>query len=106
MNKHKSTDLKTRINVAFLCVIIIPIILCAVTFFLLLSFKARSLGKQYGIEHATVESLYNSTLLISSGLDEQLQNIEKDVAADPTKIEDKEYLDSVNTELGKTSGVL
>lgn len=98
--KEKTTmDLRTRIGIAFILIILIPVVLCSVAFYVLMNYKVRQLGKQYGINNPGMESLYNNALLISRSLDETLATVQETMEKDPEKLEDKSYLDTLNENL-------
>ncbi len=99
-------DLRSRISIAFLLVIIIPVILTSVTFFCLLNYKLKQFGEAYGIENPGIESLYNNALLISTSMDEELAQIKETFESDPNKIEDEEFLTEINESLNENGAFL
>ena len=92
-------DLRTRIGIAFILVILIPVLLCSAVFYVLMNYKVRQLGRQYGIDNPGKESLYNNALLISKTLDETLSSVQHTLENDPDRMEDKKYLKELNETL-------
>ena len=92
-------DLRTRIGIAFILVILIPVLLCSAAFYVLMNYKVRQLGRQYGIDNPGMESLYNNALLISKTLDETLSSVQHTLENDPDRLEDKRYLKELNETL-------
>ncbi|MGN0433245.1 MAG: hypothetical protein ACI4EB_01810, partial [Bilifractor sp.] len=92
-------DLRTRIGIAFILVILIPVLLCSAVFYVLMNYKVRQLGRQYGIDNPGMESLYNNALLISKTLDETLSSVQHTLENDPDRMEDKKYLKELNETL-------
>lgn len=99
MKVKRSMRLKTRIAIAFLAIIIVPVILAGVVFFCFLNYKVQAIGREYGIENPTYESLYNSSLIISRMMDSEYRKLKQQVAEDPEKLEDNAFLNQINQEL-------
>ena len=99
-------DLRTRIGIAFILVILIPVVLCSAAFYVLMNYKVKQLGRQYGIDNPRMESLYNNALLISRSLDETLSSIQHTLETDPEKLEDKDYLTDLNDTLSGNGAFL
>ena len=99
-------DLRTRIGIAFILVILIPVVLCSAAFYVLMNYKVKQLGRQYGIDNPGMESLYNNALLISRSLDETLSSIQHTLETDPEKLEDKDYLTDLNDTLSGNGAFL
>ncbi len=99
-------DLRTRIGIAFILVILIPVVLCSAAFYVLMNYKVKQLGRQYGIDNPGMESLYNNALLISRSLDETLSSIQHTLETDPGKLEDKDYLTDLNDTLSGNGAFL
>ena len=91
--------LKTRIAIAFLAIIIIPVILAGVVFFCFLHYKIQAIGREYGIENPTYESLYNSSLMISRMMDSEYRKLKQQAAEAPEKLEDNAFLNQINQAL-------
>lgn len=99
MKQKRSMTLRTRIFLTFLLVIIIPAIVCSLAFFALLHFKLNEIEENYGISNPGIESIYNSSYLISSKMEEIVIDIEKELTADASMADDPEYLSQINAEL-------
>ena len=99
MKPGNSMRLKTRIMIAFLAIILIPVTLTGVAFYGLMHYKVRAIGKAYGIENPTYESIYNNSLMISKMMDEEFQSIKQQIKETPELLEDNAYLNQLNEAL-------
>ena len=106
MKIKRSMRLKTRIAIAFLAIIIIPVILAGVVFFCFLHYKIQAIGREYGIENPTYESLYNSSLMISRMMDSEYRKLKQQAAEAPEKLEDNAFLNQINQALEEDNSYL
>lgn len=90
--------LKTRLIFAFICMIVLPVLLISISFYGFTRYQLHLMEKNYGIE-VTYDSLSNNASLISNVTSAYTQQIEKQLEEDPSKLLDKEYLENINTQL-------
>ena len=96
MNRNPGMNLKSRMAFSFFCTVFIPVVLCALALYGLTNLNVHMLGRQYGIENPTYESVYNNSLLISLKMDEALDGITEELKEDADRIGDPEWLGAVN----------
>ena len=96
MNRNTVMNLKSRIAFSFFCTVLIPVVLCAAALYGLTNLNVRMLGRQYGIEHPTYESVYNNSLLISLQMDDSLEQITAELEEDADRIQNPEWLRQIN----------
>ncbi len=96
MKRNPGLNLKSRIAFSFFCTVLIPVVLCAAALYGLTNLNVRMLGRQYGIEHPTYESVYNNSLLISLQMDDSLAQITEELEEDADRIQDPEWLQQIN----------
>ena len=99
MKMKGSMRLKTRIAIAFLAIIFIPVILTGVAFYCLMHYKVQAIGKEYGIENPTYENIYNNSLMISKMMDSEFQSLKQEAEEHPERLEDNSYLNQLNEDL-------
>ena len=91
--------LKNRIYISFFVIILVPMFLISLALMAFTSYQVHSIKKQYGIEEITYESLSNNTYMLSKITQKVCDNLQKTVNAEPEKMENTGYLDSINEEL-------
>lgn len=91
--------LKTRLFVAFLIIIFVPVFLTGIAFWGLTNYKLKALEEHYGIETDSYENLSNSIQLMSKITKTPYQELKETAKAQPGALEDKEYLEEVNADL-------
>ena len=99
MNRSPGMNLKSRMAFSFLCTVLIPVVLCALAMYGLTNLNVRMLGRQYGIENPTYESVYNNSILVSLQMDESLERITAELSKDPERIQDPQWLNQMNDSL-------
>lgn len=104
--KRKGVKLKNRIIIAFLCIVIFPLVLAGLAFYFLTGYKTYSIAKKYGIEDLSYGSIYNNVLLLSQSIDIQMENVLADVKEDASCLDDPDYLNRVNERLQADSAYL
>ena len=57
--KKKSMKLRTRVIISFFIIILVPIVMCALTFYFFVGYKAKIIGEKYGLANATYRSGYH-----------------------------------------------
>lgn len=88
--------LKTRLIIAFLTVILIPVILTIALFFLLGFYQLNSIEKNYGLQEARVGNVYNSIETISTATEHDLDTLEQVARREPEKLWDLSYIKAWN----------
>ena len=106
MKIKSSMRLKTRIMIAFLAIILIPVVLTGVAVCFLLHYKVQAIGREYGIENPTYESIYNNSLMISKMMDAEFQSLKQQAEEHPEQLEDNAYLNQLNEELAEDNTYL
>ena len=91
--------LKTRLIVAFLTVILIPIFLTVIMAFFLGQYQISAIEKTYGISGTTVESFSNPAQVLSRLTEKPYHELNKMALENPEKMEDATCLESFNQEL-------
>jgi len=91
--------LKTRITISFLVVVLIPIIFTGAALMVFSQYQLNAIEKRYGIENATYENLSNTTQILSGMTTQIFNDLQEQAEEDPSFFENKEYLDTINTEL-------
>ena len=85
-------NLKQRITIAFLAIILIPVILTGVAFSVLTNYKVRELRQQYGLQDMASGGIYNNTFLISKMVEEEYEDLKLVAEEDSAQLEDYSYL--------------
>lgn len=98
--------LKTRLTIAFLTIILIPIVLTAAMVFILGKFQMNAIEKNYGISGLTVESMSNSAQVFSRLTEGAYQELEALVKNYPEQMEDATVLEEFNQELSEKKAYL
>lgn len=98
--------LKTRLIIAFLTVILIPIVLTIAMVTVMSKLQISSFEKTYGLTGTTFESLSNSTQVFSRITEESYRRLEQLVKASPEDMEEATVLEEINEELGRKKAYL
>ena len=98
--------LKTRLTVAFLTVVLIPIVLMTVAFILISQYQLHILSKNFGIVSDVDGILGNSVELFSSVTDETYDELCDYADTDPGKLADRTVLSAINSTLQRKSSFL
>lgn len=93
--------LKTRLIIAFLTVILIPILLTCTMVFVLGRYQLSTIEKTYEITGTTVESFSNSMQMLSRLTEKPYQALNEMASAHPENMEDATCLDEFNQTLKK-----
>lgn len=84
---------------AFLAVILVPIILMTVMLLQPLSTRLRAYGETYGIENLSYSGMMNNSMIIESIAAEEAADLAEAAAADPSVLSDKEFLEKFNSDI-------
>ena len=106
MKVKNSMKLKTRIAIAFLVIIFVPVILTGVVSYCFLNYKIQAIGREYGIENPSYDSLYNSSLILSRMMDSEYRKLKRQASENPEQLEDNAFLNQINEELKEDSSYL
>ncbi|MCI5649579.1 MAG: HAMP domain-containing histidine kinase [Fusicatenibacter sp.] len=98
--------LKTRVLISFFTVILVPVLLCGLTYYGFFVYKIRAIGEQYGIQNVTYETISNNTLMLNALTSKEYTELEKISQEDPSRLADAAYLDSVNKKLERSFSFL
>lgn len=98
--------LKTRLIIAFLTVILIPVVLTLTIFFVMGTHQIHSIEKNYELKGTTVKSLSNSTETMWALTKKSFSQLWEEVEKEPAKLEDPAYLEQWNTRLQKKKSFL
>lgn len=90
--------LRTRLLIAFLTVILVPIILCGAAVFGFTNFQVKSFERTYGMKFS-LESLANSVQLISKSTEEIHERMQAVAETEPDRFLEGDYLQALNEEL-------
>lgn len=92
--------LRTRLVIAFLTITLVPVILIAMTVTILGNFQMKSIEREYGI-NGTEDVFTGNSMQMFNKLTQKTQAELKTVLeTQPEKINDLEYLNKINAELG------
>lgn len=91
--------IKTKLVISFCIITIVPLVLAGLTFFLFNVAQMRTIEHNYGIQDVDTYGLTNSIQMLNRYTKQNFEEIEKIAKADAGKLEDTEYLTSVNAQL-------
>ena len=98
--------LSARIFMAFLIMILVPIILIMISFTVLLNVKTRSLSTQYGIESSSFSTLFNNSMMLASATDGDFDNLRNTALKHPENLTSMNYLNDYNAALAERQASL
>lgn len=99
--EKKSVDLKNRVVVSFLALTIIPVILTALLVVVTLRLQTNKVREQYG-----EEVMYDNSRLLSELVNDVYKEAEQMTLDNPSQLEDKSYLNTLNAQLQRKQGFL
>ena len=99
-------SLTARISIAFLAVIIIPVIMIAVILGQPMSNRLRTLGESYGVDNLSYSGMSNNSNLVAGITLEALNRLKADAKEDPSRLEDPAYLQSFNDSITESKAFL
>ena len=91
--------LKTRLGIAFLTIILIPVLMSVMVFWGLAKYQISSINETYEISGTTVESFSNSMLVIAQLTEKPYQEISKEIRSGSARLEDVTFWEEYNEEL-------
>lgn len=96
--------LRTRLIIAFIVVVLLPIILLAVTFTGIGQYQFHILEKNFGIQDDLYDAVSNPVKLYSKVTEKVYKQLEEEAEKNPVSLENQTYLANINKELlGKSS---
>ena len=98
--------LKTRLSIAFLTLILIPIVLTVTMVCLLGRYQISAIEKTYEISGTTVKSFSNSVLVMSRLTEKPYHELAKMAKKNPRKMEDATCLEEFNQKLEEKKAYL
>ena len=98
--------LKTRLVVAFLTVVILPVILSGSVIFAVGKYQMNCIEKTYGISETSVESLSNSIKTLGQLTTKPYRELCDEIDRTPQKMEDAAFLEKINQELEEKKSYL
>lgn len=99
--EKKSVDLKNRVVVSFLALTIIPVILTALLVVVTLRLQTNKVREQYG-----EEVMYDNSRLLSELVNDVYTEANQMSLDNPSQLEDKSYLNTLNAQLQRKQGFL
>ena len=96
--------LRTRVIISFFIIILVPIVMCALTFYFFVGYKTKSIGEKYGLANATYRTISNNTLLLNAMTAEEYDEVEKTAKSDTSMLEETDY-DSLREKAWKEGAV-
>ena len=90
---------KSKIIISFCIIIFVPIFLATVVLFSMQHIQIRAIEQTYGVESDGYNYFSNSVQLLSRFTKNIYNDLSATVKRDPEKMEDNDYLDSVNAQL-------
>jgi signal transduction histidine kinase len=90
--------LKTRLVVAFLIILVVPIILVGIAFMGFSRYQMNIIEKNYGIT-VSIDNVSDSMQVIGKSTQELFEEMEQQAESDPERFLDTEYLEQMNEKL-------
>ncbi len=90
--------LKTRLVLAFVIMILLPVLLIAGGFFGFMRHQLHMMEKNYGIK-VTYDTLSDNAALISNLTESYVSMLEEQISKEPSRILDLSYLEKINAEM-------
>ncbi|MEG2667985.1 MAG: HAMP domain-containing sensor histidine kinase [Lachnospiraceae bacterium] len=98
--------LKTRLIVAFITVITIPVLMTGLTLCLFGQYQIKTIEKTYGISGTTYKSFSNSMQMLNTLTEQSYKELTEVAEGNVGDLEDATFLDDFNRKLGKKNSYL
>ncbi len=98
--------LRTRLTIAFLTIVLLPTFLFAASFLGISHFQIKAVERDYGVDADIYGLLSNSVKMFSKMTQDVYVEVNKVTYVNPAKLENKEYLEEINTRLQEKSSFL
>lgn len=92
-------DLKNRLKMSFLIIIILPICLAVMTGKLIIEYQLDSIQKTYDVEFNTMQVITNPIQILNRVTRDVFNRIKTKAIKSPWELEDLEYIKELNSEL-------
>jgi signal transduction histidine kinase len=90
--------LKTRLIIAFLIIILVPAVLCSISFFGFTRYQMNAIEESYGVP-ISYDNISDSMQVIGLSTQEIFEELNTQATTDPEKLLDETYLDQINESL-------
>ena len=97
---------KTRLIIAFLAVIMVPVLLTSLFIMLIGQYQLSAIEKTYGISGTSLEALTNPLQVMGRLTENSYHELQATVREDPSKLIDATYLNDFNSALNKKKSYL
>ena len=97
---------RTRLTIAFLVIVLIPIILFGATIAVMTSYESHMIRKEFGIDVDTLGIATNGVQLFASSTDNIYGELRETANERSTELEDPAFLEVINGRLEKLSSFL
>lgn len=91
--------IKTKLVVAFIIIILVPVVLCSVSAYGITRYQLREIEDYYGIDDPGYESLSDSTQLFNHLTKQIYYEIAHEIETDASRLEETDYLRDLNERL-------
>ncbi len=98
--------LQTRLIVAFLTIIIIPILISASVITVLTHLQLNTIERNYGVSGTSVVTLSNTTEMLARLIERPYNELSVVITEDPAQMEDEEFLGSFNDSIRENEAYL
>lgn len=98
--------LKTRLIIAFLTIITLPVLMSALAILWFGQYQIRSVEKTYGISGTTYKSFSNPVQILNRVTEKSYHDLAETVRQSPQKMEDATYLAEINKKLTSKNAYL
>ncbi len=88
--------IRTRLIIAFITIIVLPMVLAAGSFAVLVRMQVSSIEETYGVSGVAAESLSNPIQIMVQTLADSAQKVEEMIEEDPGQMEDATCLEACN----------
>lgn len=95
----RKVDLKNRLKMSFLIIIILPICLAIMTGKLIIEYQLNSIQKTYDMEFNTMQVITNPIQILNRVTRDVFNRIKTKAMKTPWELEDLEYIKELNSEL-------
>lgn len=98
--------LRTRLMIAFLSIVLIPVILMGITFSGIGQYQMHIVEKNFGIDEEGYTLFLNSVKIFSKATEDIQKEISQVAVTDPARLQDEDYLNKMNKQLQLKSSYL
>ncbi|MBR1391442.1 MAG: HAMP domain-containing histidine kinase [Lachnospiraceae bacterium] len=91
--------LKTKLMVAFCCIILVPVLLGLIFWLGFHNIQIKNIQKTYGLENDEYQYLMNPIQLLNHYTSEIYEELQEVAETSPERLEDRNYLEEINRQL-------